>query len=215
MCSAHSLRCTVELGDTQQGIPHIFLFEGYSARCNVVSSSGFPLFIRIYRIIFICRYGDVWGVVSLLFPWWKKRRKTDGNLLLPKDCFPKAVPWILFFWEKQKEIKCRNIFFLTVRHCPFYIWHWIYQYHYVTEITFSKKLFSLSSYFIFSLLQYIYFLFNHLVSAFTVQEHYLYFLPWKSWHGIPWRSVKLYKHALSEVFFSWLCETLWDWDGIY
>lgn len=134
MCSAHSLRCTIVLSGTQQRIPNIFLFEGYSARCNVVSSSGFPLFIRMYRIIFICKYGDAWSVVNLLCPWWKKRKKTDGNLLLPKDSFSKAVPWILFFWEKQKEQKCRNIFFLTVLHCPFYIWYWIYQYHYVTEI---------------------------------------------------------------------------------
>lgn len=30
---------------------------------------------------------------------------------MPKDSFPKAVPWILFFWKKQNEQKCRNIFF--------------------------------------------------------------------------------------------------------
>lgn len=35
------------------------------------------------------------GVVSLFRLHWKKRKKTDGNLLVPNDGFPKAVPLIL------------------------------------------------------------------------------------------------------------------------
>lgn len=34
-----------------------------------------------------------------------KEKKADGNLLMPKDGFPKAVPLLLFFWKRLNAHK--------------------------------------------------------------------------------------------------------------
>lgn len=64
---------------------------------------------------------------------WKKRKQADGNLLIPEDGFPKAVPWILFFWKRRDENKLQKHFFPTVTHCSICIWYWIYGWHYLIE----------------------------------------------------------------------------------
>lgn len=97
-------------GGTQKGIPCILLFEGYSSGCNVVSCSGLSL---VYKNILNYHYLQGWrclDVVSLLCPQWKKRKHADGNLLMPKDGFTKAVPWILFFWKRWSTHKMQKYF---------------------------------------------------------------------------------------------------------
>lgn len=41
---------------------------------------------------------------------WKKRKKADGNILMPKGGFPKAVPLLLFFWKRLNAHKTHFFF---------------------------------------------------------------------------------------------------------